>query len=92
MLNSNYVNLLQSFPEDYAACLNAVIEHITDEQTVLILDSSTSLAANQRILNCLIEQIRSKVEIITFCDYLDKVGNVKLSQAVEKLRNGKMFQ
>ncbi|XP_065882545.1 uncharacterized protein [Dysidea avara] len=87
VLNSNYVNLLRSFPEDYASCLNAVIEYITDEQTVLILDSPTPLVANQRILNCLIKQIKSKVEIVTFCDYLDKIENAKLSQAVEKLRN-----
>lgn len=89
VVNSNYVNLLQSFPEDYPASLNAVIEHITDAQTVLILDSPTPFAANQRILNCLIERLRSKVEVIALCDNLDKIRNVRLSRAVEKLRNGK---
>lgn len=88
VLNSHYSTLLQSFPEDYGLTLNALIDHFTDEQATVILDSAAALAANQKMLNILIAQLTEKADVIPLCDSLDKIGNATLSQAVEKLRNG----
>ena len=92
VLNSNYSTLLQSLPEEYGLSLNALIDHFTDEQVTFILDSTTALAANQKMMNILIGQLTEKSDIIPLCDNLDKIGNATLSQAVEKLRNGKVYE
>ena len=92
MLNSNYSALFQSFPEDYGLTLSALIDHFTDEQVTFILDSTTALAANQKMINILIGQLTEKTDIIPLCDSLDKIGNATLSQVVEKLRNGKFHE
>ena len=90
VLNSSYSALLQSFPEDYGLTLNSLIDHFTDDQLAFILDSTTALAGNQKILNILIGQLTEKMDIIPLCDSLDKIGDAALSQAVEKLRNGRV--
>ena len=88
VLNSNYPALLQSFPNDYGLALNSLIDHFTNEQVAVILDCSTPMAANQKMLNILISQLTEKMDIMLLCDNLDKIGDTILSQAVEKLRNG----
>jgi len=90
VLNSNYSALLQSFPEDYNLTLNSIVDHFTDEQIISVLDSSSVMDANQKMLNFLIGQLTEKTDIILLCDTLDKIGDTALSQAVEKLRNGKV--
>ena len=88
MLNSNYPALLQSFPNDYGLTLNSLIDHFTDEQVSIILNSSSPIDANQKMLNALISQLTEKMDVISLCDNLEKIGDAILSQAVEKLRNG----
>ena len=89
VLNSNYVSLLQSFPEEFERTLGCLLDHFNDDQATFILDSSTALVSNQKMLNILIGQLTQKMDIILLCDNLDKVGDASLSKAVEKLRNGK---
>lgn len=88
MLNSNYSSLLQSFPEDCGPTLNSLVDLFTDDQVSFILNSTDALVANQKMVNFLIGQLTGKVDIIPLCDRLDKIGDVTLSKAVQKLRNG----
>ena len=89
VLNSNYVGLLQSFPEEFDHTLGVLLDHFTDEQATFILDSPTALVGNQKMMNILIGQLTQKMDIIPLCDSLDRIGDATLSKAVEKLRNGK---
>ena len=89
VLNSNYYDLLQSFPENLESTLTSLLDHFTDEQAMLILDSPTALDGNQKMLNILIGQLTQKIDVISLCDSLDKIGDATLSKAVKKLRNGK---
>ena len=89
VLNSNYYDLVQSFPENLESTLTSLLDHFTDEQAMLILDSPTALDGNQKMLNILIGQLTQKIDVISLCDSLDKIGDATLSKAVKKLRNGK---
>ena len=90
MLNSNYYDLVQSFPENLESTLISLLDHFTDEEAMLILDSPTALDGNQKMLNILIGQLtQQKIDVISLCNSLDKVGDATLSKAVKKLRNGK---
>ena len=55
--------LVRSMPEDYMSTMSQLKHHLTGDHIRSILESEDPATANQRILDCLIEQIYTKKEI-----------------------------
>ena len=69
------------------------LQHIlTAEQISSILGCTSPFAANQKLIDCLIEKVENKANILDFCEHLEKLKNSpKLKSIIERLRNGLCF-
>lgn len=72
------------------------LQHLlTDEHigSILIQGSTSSLTANQVLVNCLIEKVENKASILEFCEHLEKIKkSPKLQNTVDNLRKGLGFK
>ena len=58
-------------PDDYEPTIGKLQHHISDDQICAILSSSNSTFANKIILDCLIERMRSREDLLDLCDRLE---------------------
>ena len=76
-------------PDDYMNTVNQLERHLTGDHIGSILECSNVVTANQRILNCLIEQINDKKDVLDLCARLGRIDNAPLlSGAIEDLKKG----
>ena len=82
--------LLDNLPENYESSLACLQQILTDDQICDILSVPEARACNQKILNCLIEQVHSEEDVLDLCSHLEKImGSQALVDIVEELRKGK---
>ena len=92
MLRSHYSALVRSMPEDYMNTIGRLESHLSGDHIGSILECKDVVTANQRILDCLIEQICTEQELLNFCDWFSTSINVPLLAAtVENIRKGKLL-
>ena len=60
-------------PDDYELTVGKLVNCISDDQICVILSSSNSTIANKIILDCLIERIRCREELLELCDQLENI-------------------
>ena len=60
-------------PDEYELSVGKLVNYISDDQIGSILSSSNASVANKLILDCLIERISSKEELLDLCDQLESV-------------------
>ena len=72
-MRSKYDEIVQSLPSDYEKTLQAVQDHLTDDQICDVLSSLNYTIANKTILNCLMEKVKCTANISEFCDQLEKI-------------------
>ena len=66
--------------------------HLSGDHIGSVLECRDVFTANQRILDCLIEQICNEQQLVNFCDWFSTSMNVPLLTAtVENIRKGKKF-
>ena len=66
--------------------------HLSGDHIGSILECKDAVTANQRILDCLIEQIYTEQELLNFCDWFSTLINAPLLAAtVENIRKGKLL-
>ena len=89
-MRSKYDVIVQSLPSDYEKTLQAVQDHLTDEQICGVLTSTNYTIANKTILNCLMEKVKSTADILQLCDQLVKISSESrmLCSIVSELRIG----
>ena len=86
---SHYSVLLRSMPDDYMNTMSQLEHHLTGDHIGSILECRDVFTANQRILDCLIEQINTKESLLDFCNWLNIVTNTPAwAAALNKLKNG----
>ena len=87
-LKLKYTEILTSLPEDFEATLGALQSSLSDSQICDILSLTTG--HNQKILNCLITQLKKKEDLLDFCASLEKIPEAppSLIAAVKELRKG----
>ena len=92
LLKDKYSEILQCFPENYGATLESVQNSFSDTQICDIL--SLTRGHNEKILNCLIEQLKNKEDLLDFCANLEKIpdASASLKTIVEQLRKGASLQ
>ena len=60
-------------PDDYMNTVSQLECHLTGDHIGSILKCKDAVTANQRILDCLIEQINTKLHLLDFCDWLSTI-------------------
>ena len=97
LLRSKYDAILQSLPSDYERTLQAIQDHLTDEQICNVLGSSNSSLANEIILDCITEKMKYDGDMLDVCDQLEKISSTLsdssvLNSVIRELRKGKCIQ
>ena len=89
LLKVKYTEILSSLPREYEAILGSVQNSLSDSQICDILSLTTG--HNQKILNCLIMQLKKKEDLLDFCANLEKIPGAppSLITTVKELRKGK---
>ena len=60
-------------PDDYMNTVSQLERHLTGDHIGSILECRDVFTANQRILDCLIEQIYTKEGLVDFCNQLSTI-------------------
>lgn len=77
-------------PDEYELTIGKLQNYISDDQICTILNSSNSTFANKAILDCLIERISCREELLDLCDQLETIAvSYDLKVIVDELRLGK---
>ena len=76
-------------PDDHMNTVSQLERHLTGDHIGSILECRDVFTANQRILDCLIEQINTKEGLLDFCEQLSSITNVPaLTVVIEDIRKG----
>ena len=76
-------------PNDYMNTVSQLECYLTGDHIGSILECSDVFTANQRILDCFIEQIDTKEDLLDFCDSLSAISDAPaLTVALNELKNG----
>ena len=80
-------------PDDYEQSVGKLLNYISDDQICMILSSSNSTAANKIILDCLIERMSRKEELLDLCDQLETITTShQLNMLISKMRSGEQYE
>ena len=71
-------------PDDYEITVGKIQDYITDDQISAILGTSNSSVANKMIVDCLIERISCREELLDLCDQLEKIASLNEMKSVTK--------
>ena len=89
LLQSHYSVLVRSMPDDYMSTVSKLERHLTGDNIGSILECEDVFTANQRILDCLIEQINTKEGLLDFFEQLNSIPNAPaLTAVVENVKKG----
>ena len=72
-------------PDNYEQSVGMLQNYISDDQICMILSSSNSTTANKIILDCLIERMSCREELLDLCDQLETINT---SQQMMMIING----
>jgi len=83
-----YTEILANLPKEYEAILGSIQSSLSDSQICNILSLTTG--HSQKILNCLIMQLKKKEDLLDFCANLEKIPGVSpsLTATLKELRKG----
>ena len=73
LLKAHYRTILHSMPDDYEVTVGKIQNYISDGQICAILRSSNSTIANKIILDCLIERMSCREELLDLCHQLENI-------------------
>ena len=72
-LKDHYHAIIRLMPEEYEITVGKLQNNISDDKICVILNSSNSTTANKIILDCLIEGVNCREELLDLCDQLEIV-------------------
>ena len=76
-------------PDNFEMTIDKMLNLLSDHQICHILSSNSSTAANKVILDCLIERISCREELLDLCDQLDEISvSQGFSSVINKLKLG----
>ena len=89
VLKAHYHTILCLMPEDYELTVGKLQNNIGDDKICVILNSSNSTIANKIILDCLIEGISCREELLDLCDQLEIVTTSQdMKTIISEIRHG----
>ena len=88
-MKAHYHAILHLMPHDYELTVGKLQNNLSDDQICAILSSSSSNTANKIILDCLIERISHREELLDLCDQLEIITTSNdLRIIVNEIRSG----
>jgi len=76
-------------PDDYMNTVNQLERHLTGDHIGSILECDSVFAANQRILDCVIEQFNEKEDVLDLCSWLSRIDDAPLlASTIRDLKKG----
>ena len=76
-------------PCDYELTVGKLLNYINDDQICAILSSGNSTIANKLILDCLIERMTCREELLDLCDQLEKITTLHdMKTMMDEMRLG----
>ena len=86
-LSTHYQTILHLMPDDYEATVGKLQNYINIDQICAILNSSNPTIAKKLILDCLIQRISCKEELLDLCDQLESIiTSHELKDITDELR------
>ena len=73
-LRQKYEAIVQCLPTNYEKTLLLLQSKLTDVQICEVLGSANHSAANKVIVNCLMEMVKCKDDVLGFCDCLQSIA------------------
>ena len=73
ILKAHYHTILHLMPDDYELTVGKLQDYISVDQICAILSSSNSTSANKIILDCLIERMSCREELLDLCHQLENI-------------------
>ena len=73
VLKAHYHTILHLMPDEYELTVGKLQNYISVDQICAILSSSNSNSANKIILDCLIERMSCKEELLDLCHQLENI-------------------
>ena len=73
VLKAHYHTILHLMPDDYELTVGKLQNYISVDQICAILSSSNSTSANKIILDCLIERISFRGELLDLCHQVENI-------------------
>jgi len=73
-LKTFYRNILQMMPDNYELSVEKLQNYISDDRICMILSSSNSTTANKIILDCLIERMSRREDLLDLCNQLETIS------------------
>lgn len=88
IVKAKYIDILSCFPENYEATIGCLQSHLSDSDICEVL--SMTSGQNQKLLDFLILKLKSKEDLLDFCDNLEKIDGAlpSLKTLVAQLRKG----
>ena len=88
-LKAHYHTILQLMPEDYELTVGKLQNFISDDQICFILSSKNFTIANKIILDCLIEKMSCREELLDLCVQLENITTSHdLKIVINEIRSG----
>ena len=76
-------------PDNYEQSVGKLQNYISDDQICMILSSSNSTTANKIILDCLIERMSCREELLDLCNQLETItASHQLMMVINEMRSG----
>ena len=76
-------------PDNYEQSVGKLQNYISDDQICMILSSGDYTTANKIILDCLIERMSCREELLDLCDQLETIStSQQLNMLISKIRSG----
>ena len=92
-LKAHYHMILQLMPDNYEQSVGKLQNYISDDQICMILSSSNSTTANKIILDCLIERMSCREELLDLCGQIESISaSEQLNTLIKEIRSGEHIQ
>ena len=76
-------------PDDYELTVGKLLNYISDDQICVILSSCDSTIANKIILDCLIERMSCREDLLDLCDQLENITTSHdMKVVINEIRSG----
>ncbi|XP_065894609.1 uncharacterized protein [Dysidea avara] len=87
-LRTHYQSILRLMPDNYEQSVGKLQNYISDDQICMILSSGDYTTANKIILDCLIERMSCREELLDLCDQLETIStSQQLNMLISKIRS-----
>jgi len=88
-LKAHYSTILHLMPDDYEPTVGKLQNYISDDQICAILNSGNSSIANKIILDCLIERMSCREELLDLCHHLENITTSHdMKTVINEIRSG----